>query len=119
MALLYPDNFFHASRPEDTVVLVRPNRYEPGRAHVVIYNWSRRPAVSIDLSSVLSDGETFELLDVQNQEAPPVASGVYQATEPLTVRINDLKAAPAIGDVSVPPRHTAPEFAVLLLRRSE
>jgi hypothetical protein len=119
MPLLYPDNFFNASRPKETVVLVRPNRYEPGRAHVVIYNWSRRPTVSIDLSTVLADGDRFELLDVQNHAAPPVASGVYRPGEPLSVRVADLKAAAAIGDVSVPPRHTAPEFAVLLLRRPE
>ena len=36
--------------PTGTKVFVRPNRCEPGRAHVAIYNWDLRSEVSVDLS---------------------------------------------------------------------
>src|SRR6185437_8871425 len=35
-------------KPSGVRVFVRPNRYEPGRAHVVVYNWDRADTVEID-----------------------------------------------------------------------
>ena len=41
------------ARPSGVKVSVRPNAYDPNRAHVIINNYSKRPTVSIDLSAVL------------------------------------------------------------------
>lgn len=38
------------SDPAEPKVFLRPNRYEPGRANFVIYNWSRQAIVPVDLS---------------------------------------------------------------------
>lgn len=38
-----------AAPPERTRVIVRPNAYEPGRAHVIVLNWERKASVELDL----------------------------------------------------------------------
>jgi len=58
-------------------VFVRPNRYEPGRAHVVVYNWNQQPSVKVDLSAVLTRGQSYEMRNVQDLFGPPVARGTY------------------------------------------
>jgi len=58
-------------------VFVRPNKYEPGRATVVVYNWGRQPSVRVDVSSALRPGSRYELRNVQALFGPPVLSGTY------------------------------------------
>ena len=48
-------------------VLVRPNKYEPGRANLCVYNWASQKAVDADLSAVgLKTGDRYAVRDVQN-----------------------------------------------------
>ena len=62
-------------------VFVRPNAYEIGRAHIVVYNWNNSSAVSIDLRATgLALGDNYEIRDVQNFFGPPVFSGKYDGT---------------------------------------
>ena len=65
------------SKPSDTKVFVRPNRYEQGRANVIVYNWSHAGSVSADLSGVLDAGDRYEIRNAQNFYGAPVASGTY------------------------------------------
>jgi len=64
--------------PTSPHVVVRPNRFEPGRAHVVIYNWGRQASVAVDLSGVLHGGDRFEIRNVQDFYGPPVVRGTYE-----------------------------------------
>ena len=41
---------FSSSAPTGVWAFVRPSIYESGRANIVIYNWDRNPAVSVDVS---------------------------------------------------------------------
>jgi hypothetical protein len=59
-------------------VTVRPNAYEPGRGHVIIYNWGRAASVPVDLSTVLSVGQSYEVKSVCDLWGGPKASGTYQ-----------------------------------------
>ncbi len=103
--------------PATNKIVVRPNRYEPGRAHVVVYNWEHAKAVEIDLKDAgVAPGATFELRDVRNLRAAPVVSGSYSSNV-ITVPMEGLTAAPAVGWTDTPP-HSAPEFAVFLLTSS-
>ncbi|HEY9517483.1 MAG TPA: Ig-like domain-containing protein, partial [Gemmatimonadaceae bacterium] len=63
--------------PSQTRVVVQPSKYEKGRANVIIYNWGHQGAVSVDLSKVLSSGDSYEVRNAQNFYASPVASGTY------------------------------------------
>jgi hypothetical protein len=66
-----------ATAPATPRVFVRPNRYEPGRATVVVYNWGRRPTVRVDVSSAIRPGAHYELRNVQALFGPPLLSGTY------------------------------------------
>lgn len=116
----HPDNtFLGRRRPGGAAVFVRPNRYERGRAHVVVYNWALKDAVEIDLSKTgLERGEAFEVRDVQNYFGRPVATGRYEG-KPVSVTLKGLTVADPVGDVPIKPAHTGPEFAVFVVRKAE
>lgn len=111
----YPQNTYHGTRPTTPVVLVRPNAYEPGRANIVIYNWTRAAQVSVDLRTAgLPEGTAFELRDAQNFFGPPVVIGLYDG-RPISVPMSGLTAARPVGAVPSAPVHTAPEFGAFIL----
>lgn len=59
--------------PTQSVVFVRPNRYERGRANVVVFNWSGASSVTASLPVAPSNG--YNLYDATNFGGGPVASG--------------------------------------------
>ena len=67
----------HEGRPSGTSVYVRPNKYEPGRGHVAVFNWDRRRSVEVDLGKVLRRGARYAMHNVQDPYGKPVAAGVY------------------------------------------
>jgi hypothetical protein len=101
-------------RPSGIKVFVRPNRYEPGRAHIVIYNWDLRDIVSVDLNSILVRGTQFEIRDAQNYFGEPVLRGVYNGG-PLQLPTRLSKVTAPIGNVERVPVHTAPQLLVFVV----
>jgi hypothetical protein len=93
-------------RPSGMEVFVRPNRYEPGRAHVIVFNWDRQDAVEVDVSGVLAAGDRYELRNVEDYSGDPIASGIYSGgrlrvpiggstvSEPLGYRASDTSSDP-------------------------
>ena len=71
-------------RPQTNVIVVRRNKYEPGRANVAVYNWEGKTTVDLDLSGVLKNGQLFEIRNVQDFYGSPVAKGTYKG-EKVTV----------------------------------
>lgn len=65
------------SWPRGVRVVVRPNKYEPGRAHIAVMNWDRAATVSVDLSTVLKKDQPYRIFNVQKLWDEPVAKGVY------------------------------------------
>jgi hypothetical protein len=102
-------------RPDGVEVFVRPNVYEQGRAHVIIYNWDLKDVVEADAGRVLPIGAKYEVRDAQNFFGPPVAIGTYDG-KPLRLPLRGLKTAQLIGG-TVRLETTAPEFAVFVLLR--
>jgi hypothetical protein len=47
---LYPTNTYLSSPPKGTKVVLRPNRYQAGRANVIVYNWDGLDSVDVDPS---------------------------------------------------------------------
>ncbi len=99
--------------PTETKVFVQPNRYEAGRAHIVIYNWSRQPEVLVEVSSVLRRGDHYVVHNVQDVFGTRVASGVYLGA-PIRIPMTGVEPPRAAGRPGVAPR-TAPDFDVFLL----
>jgi hypothetical protein len=107
-------NEYFTRPPAETRVFVRPNRCEPGRAHVVIYNWSGQSRVMVDLSAAsLVSGEAFVVQDAQNFFGDPVAQGTYDE-RPVSIPMTGHHRAPPVGDVQ-PAADTAPQFAVFVV----
>jgi hypothetical protein len=105
------------ANPTGVQVFVRPNQYELGRAHIVIFNWDLRSSVDVDLAQVLKIGDTFEIRDVQNYFATPIVSGMY--TGSLTpIPMNLTAVSRPVGNVPTIPSHTAPRFGVFVVTKS-
>jgi hypothetical protein len=95
-------------------IVVRPNRYDPGRAHVIVYNWMRKDAVELDLKGVLRLGAKFVLQSAQDFHGPVVVWGVYEG-KPVMLPMRTAKPAQPVGmdDYALPV--TEPEFGVYVL----
>jgi len=66
------------NRPQENAIFVRPNLYERGRGHIIIYNWEDKDKVMVDISTLgLDEGEAFEVRDVQNYYGPVIISAIY------------------------------------------
>lgn len=108
---------FTPSLPIEPKIVVRPNKYEPGRGHIIVYNWDLQDTVSVDVSSILDIGDAYQVQDAQNFFDEPVASGIYDGS-PLVLPMNLTKKTELFGDVwhfDRHEQHTAPEFAVFVL----
>lgn len=112
----FRDNSYHRSgRPPGFKTLVLPNSYETGRAHIVIHNWDRVNAVRINLAEAgLKPGVAYEIRNVQNLSADPVAAGVYDGGL-LSLRLGVVTPAQVIGDVPTPTIEDPREFGVFLV----
>ncbi len=112
----YPNNRYFPTRPQGHVSFVRPNRYDRSRVHIAIYNWDREMSVPVDLSSALTDGAKFEVIDVQDYFGPPVLTGTYEAGTPVEIPMQGHRVTPTVGTVTRAPRHTDVEFGAFVLR---
>jgi hypothetical protein len=116
-AVDYPDNVYLDAPPAANHVVLRPNRFEPGRAHVIVYNWEGADSVSVDLTDVVPTGTDFELRNVQSYFEAPVVSGTYDGGA-VTVPLTGLDVAVPIGDPDAIPaeQRTGSDFNVFVLR---
>ncbi len=101
-------------QPVMTQVFVRPNRYEPGRAHIVIYNWSGQPTVSVSLSNIVRAGSHYDVRNVQDVFGAPVLSGTYGGGS-VAIPMNGVTPPTPIGGSPRPPIKTGPNFDVFLV----
>jgi hypothetical protein len=60
--------------PERKAVLI-PNKYDPRRAHLAIYNGAKAPSVAVDVTPFLKAGDGFRLLHPKDFFGKPVLEG--------------------------------------------
>ena len=110
--------------PTGCDVIVRPNKYEQGRANIIVLNWDHADTVDVDLSSVgLRPGQRYRIQDSQNFYGNPVLSGTYDPTTSrresavATLPMKKLETAPVslINNYSTTPPHTSCEFGAFIL----
>ncbi|HET6583658.1 MAG TPA: hypothetical protein VFG69_09425 [Nannocystaceae bacterium] len=115
---MFPDNdVYPDGAPSGAQSFVRPNAYDPDRAHVVVFNWDLADTVDVDLSALLADGDGFELYDVQNYYGDPVLAGTYAG--PAAVPMTPGATAEVVGTPATPYVHTSAEFGAFVLVRTE
>jgi len=95
--------------PAATKVFVRGNKYESGRALIVVYNWGKDGSINADLSGVLRNGQRYEVRNVQDLYGTPVASGTYSGAG-ITLPMSGVNAPARIGRSTPTPPKTGPNF---------
>lgn len=101
--------------PTGAWIRVRPNLYERGRANVTIYNWDAVASVSVDLSSVLTVGDSYKILNVENLFGAPAATGVYVGV-PVSFPMSAVAAPVPRGAGRSTPAATGPTFQAFVVR---
>lgn len=114
----YPNNAYHttASPPSGQQIFVRPNRYEQGRGHIVVFNWDELDTAQIDLSNVLSVGDLYEVLNGQNYFGDPVALGAYDGN-PIALPMAGLEPAQPMNGVIDENEKTGKAFNIFVVRK--
>jgi len=105
---------FHEGQPNGAKVFVRPNKYEPGRAHIIVYNWDEKPTVEIDLKKVLKEGQRFRIVSARNIHGPVVVTGAYEGGSVL-LPIKPIKAAQPVGMPNYKVPVPEPRFGVYVV----
>jgi len=111
-----PGGYAGTGEPPNLVV-VRPNKYEAGRANIVVYNWDQRSTVSVDVSGVLTPGDRYMVQNVQDFYGAPVASGTFDGS-PLQLPMAGITPPTPIGRSYTPAPVTGPVFNVFVLMRA-
>jgi len=102
------------ARPTGVRIFVRPNRDEPGRANVIVYNWDRKEAVAVDLKQVLKPGQRFRIVNAQDFYGPPVVSGAFGG-DPISIPMKPSPTPPPVGMPGFRPPVTEPEFGAFVV----
>jgi len=71
---------------------IRPNRYDPQRAHVIVLNWPKKSEVELPSTPVLKSGAAYRLMDPRDFYGKPVLAGSYTG-KPIRVPIDGEFAA--------------------------
>src|SRR5262249_21162278 len=64
-----------AERPQGARIVLRPNKYDPRRANLAIFNWEKKERVEVDPAGFLKAGDTYRLMDPKDFFGKPVLSG--------------------------------------------
>jgi uncharacterized protein (TIGR03382 family) len=114
----WPDNDVYAdATPRGALSFVRPNAYEPERAHLVVFNWDLADTVDVDLSAWLAEGDGFEMYDAQNYFGDPLITAAYEG--PVAIPMTPGPAAQVVGTPATPYVHTSAEFGAFVLVRTD
>jgi len=113
------DSRSSTTRPTVNWVFIRPNRYEPGRANITIYNWELAPLVSVDVSRILTTGQRFEVRNARDFFGEPVLAGTYHGGA-VSIPMTKLSGTEPYGTGVKSQKEGAREFGafVLLSKRS-
>ena len=110
----HPDNTF-GQVPKKNKVFIRPNKYEPGRANIVVFNWESADEVDVDLGSALPQGASFEIRNAQNFFAKPVAAGVHNGKPVRLPMVLDIARPLGYEDGLTDTERTSKQFNVFVL----
>jgi len=99
--------------PTGVHVVVRPNRFEIGRANVAVVNWDRVEAVDVRLSHVLQAGQRYRVVNARNFYGPSITEGAFDGVK---IRI-PLTPSPIARPVGMETRETPadPHFGVFVV----
>jgi hypothetical protein len=96
--------------PQSPLVALNPNRYDSGRANLVVLNFLHVANVKVDFSGFLNAGDTFKLLNPTDFYGAPIYVGEYQGS-PVEIPLQGQEFASFIV-VRGAPVAAPPTFAI-------
>lgn len=69
-----------------TESILRPNKYDPRRANLVVLNSGSDSTVTVDLGEFLQQGDAFQILNSLDFYGEPITSGIFDGT-PVQLKI--------------------------------
>lgn len=103
------------SLPSTNWVSIEPNKYENGRAHIVVFNFESKNAQTVNVSSFLTPGSEYVVYDAQNLFTPLLQGTLTGST--IDIPLNNDKVRPPYGTVvNNNIKHTPKEFNAFLIR---
>jgi hypothetical protein len=103
--------------PQEARVFVRPNRYERGRATVIVYNWPSAGSVEVDLRGVLQVGDSYVIRSVQRMFGAAVTEGIYDGRS-LSIPMRAIDPPAPVGNPQRVAPTTGPAFDVFLVTKT-
>ena len=100
---------FSATDPTGQQIILRPNKYEAGRANIAVYNWSGSGVATVDLSNVLKPGDQFEVRNAQDFYGTPAYTGTYGGGA-VSIPLTRVAPVAVIGGSPSAPPVPAPYF---------
>lgn len=97
-----------------TEVMIRPNRYRPGRGHIAVYNWQHHDQIAVDLGEILKPGQSFEVFHVLDLDGDPVVRGRYDGGL-VTLPLESMEAPVPLGHQPSAPLVMTNEFAAFVV----
>jgi hypothetical protein len=74
----FPNNSFSDKLPTGTKTVLHPNRYDPHRIDVIVYNWNKDDSVPVNFDTMIASGTDFTVHSVFDIWGEPVLKGKYQ-----------------------------------------
>jgi hypothetical protein len=81
---LIPLGSNRTDRPAD--IILRPSVYVPGRANLAIFNWERKDAIEVNLSTLLTQGQNFSVVSVLDFFGKPIVAGRFDG-QPVSIPV--------------------------------
>lgn len=98
--------------PTKNEIIIKPNKYDTNRAHIVIYNWENKDTVDLDLSEFVDIGTTYTIKNAANLDDPKI-TGIYSGT--ISIPMSTWTLATPIGQTESLAQNSYPQFGVFLL----
>ena len=79
------------------IAILRPNKYDPRRAHLVVSNWSKGENVEADLAPWLANGDKYRIMSPLDFFGKPLAEGVFHG-KPVVIPMPEVPWQLMMGD---------------------
>lgn len=113
----FPQNTYVPQQPTSGLeYFVLPNKFEQGRAHLVIYNWDSVASVQINIMNTgLQTGDIYELVNVMDYYNDIIID-TLDASGMINVPMTKHTFAPVIGSAKLPVSQF-PVFGAFVIRK--
>lgn len=115
----FPENQYIPEIPSSGLeYFILPNKYEPEKSHLVIYNWDSLETVQINCNQTgLKPGDSYELINVMDYQAD-VIPGQFPADGILKIPMTKHSFVKPIGSTQAVASQF-PVFGVFIIRKNE